>query len=854
MIKTTTRFSFVFVAALFATSLNAQLPGTRPPSDSTRRTNGNGGNNNGPKAFKDIVTSKAVTDEGLFTIHKVEDKYYFEIPDKLLGRDVLVVNRVSKSSVNTSKGFGGYNGDQINETVIRFEKGPSNRLFLKAVSYAVMSKDSTQPMFQSVMNSNIQPISAVFDIKAWSKDTTGCLIDVSDYLNSDNDIVAFSSTGMGGPTSLIMGKSIFNAGGFQPDKSYVVSVKSFENNIEISAVKTYSKTMGSGIQVGPPTIPGSQSNVTLQINSSFIILPEKPMHKRYYDNRIGYFARGYTDFDKNPQGVENPSMALRWRLEPKEEDIAKYLRGELVEPKKQILYYIDPSTPKKWIPYLIQGVNDWQVAFEKAGFKNAIIAKEAPVNDSNWTLEDARYAGIIYKPSSVANAYGPTVTDPRTGEILESHIGWFHNVMQILRDWYFIQCAATDPKARKMIFDDELMGQLIRFVSSHEVGHTLGLQHNFGSSSTVPVENLRNKAWVEANGHTPSIMDYARFNYVAQPEDNISELGLFPRIGDYDKWAIEWAYRWHPDFKTEEEEKAYLNKWVIEKLKNNRLWWGSGETDDPRNQTEDLGDDAVKASGYGIANLKRILPNLMEWTKQSNEGYENLGELYGELVGQFNRYIGHVGSYVGSMFMTPKTVEQTGPVFEYLPEAKQRDAVDFISKQLFTTPTWLINYDIFNRTGRNPLTTIGGMQDAALGRLLRSSTMMKLINNEAAIGDKAYQVTELLADLKKSIWSELSAAKAIDVYRRNLQKSYIGIIDGILNPPSQSSGSTIIFLGGGGGGSQVDKSDIKSILKAHLITLRQEVKTASARITDNMSKLHLADVSGRIDNILNPKK
>ncbi|MGB8194459.1 MAG: zinc-dependent metalloprotease [Chitinophagaceae bacterium] len=846
---------YPLIGCLFLSQLSAQNRPTQPPASTTTNPNTQlpvmpPVNRGGPRPYKDVITDKAKTDDGLFKVHRVDDKYYFELPDSLMSRDILVVNRISKAAAGMRNFFFGYAGDMIGSNVIRFEKGPNNKVFMKKMSYDEMSRDTSMPMYRAVTNSNVQPIVASFDIAALAKDSAGSVIDVTSYIGSDNDVLNFAPNA----------RNIFRVGSFQSDKSYILGVKSYPMNVEIKTVKTY--TQGGGMSIpGLPTLGAAPSGTlyTLELNSSMVILPAQPMQQRLYDPRVGFFSRSYTDFDANPQGVKDVSMVIRWRLEPKNNaDAEKYKRGELVEPKKPIIFYIDPATPKKWVPFLIQGVNDWQVAFEKAGWKNAISARIAPnwMEDSTYGLEDARYSAIVYKPSDVANASGPNVHDPRSGEILESHINWYHNVMEVLRNWYFIQTAAIDTTARRMQFSDELMGQLIRFVSSHEVGHTLGLRHNWGSSSTVPVEKLRDKAWVEANGHTPSIMDYARFNYVAQPEDKVSQAGLFPRIGEYDIWAIEWGYRWFPQFKSPEEETAYMNKWTIEKLSGNkRLWFGTeSNSDDPRSQNEDLGDNAMKASGYGIRNLQRIVPNLMTWTRVDNEDYTNLNNLYNEVVGQYGRYMGHVSKNIGGIYETPKSVEQNGAVYEFVPKNTQKEAIDFLQKQLFTTPTWLINSDVMSRTGQNAVSVIGARQEAVLSRLLSNSTFSKLIQAEAANSASAYTMSDMMNDLKQGIWSELATKKPIDVYRRNLQKSFVERVGAIVNPPAPAGASTF------GGitisfGPSIDakKSDIISVLKGTLRQLKTDITTALPAVQDRMTRYHLQDVSERITRILDPK-
>lgn len=805
----------------------------------------------GPRPYSEVITSKAKTNKGLLTIHRIDDKFYFEIPNELLDREILVVNRISKAPAGPRAGFLGYAGDEISENVISFQRGPSNKIFLRSISYTEQGHDSAG-MYQSVRNSNLQPINAAFPVASYHTDSLtnakSVVIDVTDYLNGDNNILFFDSRV----------KRLMGLNAYQRETSYVIDAQAFANDVEIQTAKTYMRTpvpTGAGrlaVVMGGAANPGTPT--TFELNSSMILLPKVPMKPRYFDPRVGYFATGYNDFDANPQGIEQIKMITRWKLEPKPEDVNRYLNGELVEPQKQIVYYIDPATPRKWIPYLIQGVNDWNAAFEKAGFKNAIVAKEAPVNDPSFNLYGAGYSAIVYKPSNVANASGPHVHDPRTGEILESHINWYHNVMNLVRDWYFIQTAAVDPKARTMHFSDSLMGQLIRFVSSHEVGHTLGLRHNWGSSSTVPVDNLRNKAWVEANGHTPSIMDYARFNYVAQPEDNISEKGLFPRIGDYDKWAIEWGYRWTPPNVTPEQEVAMLNKKTTEKLKDKHYWFGTEtDPDDPRGQNEDLGDDAMKASNYGIKNLKVILAKLPEWTKESNKDYANLAEMYAQLRVQFGRYMGHVAKNIGGIYTTPKITDERGVVVEFVSKAKQKEAMHFLQDQLFKTPKWIIDNDIAAYTNDNKLTVISSLQNGVLTRLISNTTLNKLFRFEAEQPGTAYTANEMMTDLRKGIWSELATKQPIDIYRRDLQKLYIEALDNLINP--QPAATIQISFGGPVRPTINPKTtDAYSIAKAQLRTLANEIKATLPVYKDAESRAHLQDVLDRIHEILNTDK
>ena len=578
------------------------------------------------------------------------------------------------------------------------------------------------------------------------------------------------------------------------------------------------------------------------------------MRKRFFDSRVGYFANQYAVFGEESQKSDEEVFAVRWRLEPKNaEDAKRQKNGELIEPKKPIIYYIDPATPVKWRKYLKAGVDDWQVAFEKAGWKNAIRGEYWPESDSTMSLEDARYSVIRYFAADIQNAYGPNVHDPRSGEILESHVGWYHNVMRLLRNWYIIQGAAVDPNARTKKFSDELMGELVRFVSSHEIGHTLGLRHNMGASSATPVEKLRDKAWTDKNGHTSSIMDYARFNYVAQPEDGITN--LFPRIGDYDKWAIEWGYSNIQDTQDAEADKKILNVKTKEAYKNPRLRFGTEMSPyDPRYQTEDLSDNAMKASEYGIKNLKRILPKLSEWSKEDGESYKELEELYGNVVSQYRRYLGHVIKNVGGIYDTPITYDTEGETFVTVPKTTQKEAISFLNTQLFKTPVWLLDASILNKIKpESGVEAIKSLQEYALTSLFAGDRAVRLI--ETGTSSKYYTLDDLFTEVESAIWSEVKAGAPIDVYRRNLQKLYTEKLISLLKPGKANVQSVPVGITYGFSTRvvELEKTDLPSITRAHLESLRSSIQAAIPKTTDKMSKYHLQDLSQRIKSALDPK-
>lgn len=768
-----------------------------------------------------FVKTPQMYKEGMTPVYVKDGKYYLQISDSLIGRDMMMVSRISKGAAGIRNQFDGYAGDDIAHKMFRFEKAQDGKkIFLKNI---ILRERANGDMAENVAASNMQAIAASFEIKARSTDKKSYLIDITDFLLSDTEYLFFGKRD----------KTTFKLGSVQKDKSFVSGIKSFPINTEMKVVYTYART-------------DSNPTATFEFNVSLVLLPKEPMVARYEDPRVGYFIERYVDFDKNPQGVESVKMISRWRLEPKPEDIEKYKRGELVEPAKPIVFYIDPATPKQWVPYLIAGVNDWQPVFEKAGFKNAIYALEAPTfeQDSTWSLDDARHSAIVYKPSDVANAMGPHISDPRSGEIIESHICWYHNVMSLLRNWYFIQASPADTAARHLTFDPELMGQLVRFVSSHEVGHTLGLRHNFMGSAHYSVAQLRDPEFVKKNGHTTSIMDYSRFNYVAQPEDKIEQSALWPRIGVYDYWAIEWGYRRFYEYNDPQKELAHLNKWIIEKTSNPLLLFGTeSNSNDPRFQSEDLGSNQMEANEYGVKNLKFIMNNLIDWTTTQGKGYDDLNTLYNEIVNQYTRYMNHVAKWVGGVYFNVKTSDQPGEIYTHVEKAKQKEALAFLNKNLFTPQTWLIPNEVMSKTINKPQIIVDKTYTKVLGNMVSKRAMLNMVEDEIKNGKEAYTLDEFFKDLNNMILIPISPDKTKASLQRLLQKRYVAALIAVYN-------------GEGGpfykkGDENKDNTDIISTVYGQLRDLQKRFNTlaASSTGTTRAHYLFLADkIASRLDS------
>ncbi len=809
-------------AAAFVVGASARMQDPPPqqaqdPDPAAGGRGGRGAAQAAPRPYAQVITSAAKSDDGIFKVHRIGDTVFYEVPQAQLGKDFLWVTQIKKTTIGA-----GYGGQAAGSRVVQWTKR-GDRILLQNIDYSVVA-DPTNPIAEAVSDSNNPAIIRVFPVAAYNP-AGDAVIDVTSLFMTD--IAEFSVRGR------IGGR------GYDQTRSFFEKAVSFPENINVEVTQTF--TGGdAGAAAGAGRAAGAArgmrgSSATVVTSHSMIKLPENRMMPRLFDERVGYFTQGLTDYGTDEHRSVETRYIVRYRLDKKDPNAA------ISEPVKPIVYYVDPATPKKWVPFVKKGIEDWQPAFEAAGFRNAIIAKEAPTNDPDWSPEDVRNSVIRWLPSTTENASGPNVHDPRTGEILESDIQFYHNVQNLAKNWYFVQVGPLDPRAQNLPLPDDLMGELMRYVVAHEVGHTLGFQHNMKASSTYTIAQVRDPKWVKEMGHTPTLMDYSRFNYVAQPEDKIDPADLIPKIGPYDKWATKWGYAPIPGAKTPQAEKPTLDAWAREQDQKPYLRFsteGQGGVD-PGDNTEAVGDgNAVEATRLGMKNLARVSEMLLKATSSKvGDPWSELEEVYGRMVSQWQTEMNHVVRVVGAFDSQQKHIGQDGVRFITVARARQSEALQFLLNNAFQTPMFMIRPEILRRIqATGVVDRVRTAQTSIMNGLLQSARLDRMTEQVALDGVVAYPPVNFLGDLRRGVWVELTKpAVPVDIYRRNLQRAYLSTIDDRLNGATEPS------------------DEVRSLLRGELYVLDGQLKGAMAGVTDEVTRRHYRDSIDQIAVILDPR-
>lgn len=769
------------------------------------------------KSYSKVITSDAVTDDGLFKTHQVDEDFFYEIPTDLLEKDMLWVTRIAQIPSNLGGGYMNA-GSKTNQQVVSWQRF-QNKVLLKIKSYSEVALDETAAINNSVKVNNYEPTMYAFDIEAFSKDSTAVVVNVTKFFNSDVPSISGLSPRL---------RKEYKVRSLDKSRSFINSVKSFPENIEVKQDFTFTAS--------EPPSNGSVGSISMQVNQSMILLPEVAMQPRLYDPRVGFFTVDQIDYSSQALKADEKTYIRRWRLEPK--DPEAYARGELVEPIKPIIYYLDPGTPESLKEYIKQGIEDWQKPFETAGFKNAIIARDAPTaeEDPEFSPEDIRYSVVRYVASTTRNAVGPSVSDPRSGEIIESDIIWYHNHLRSYRNRYLLETGAANPSARTLDTDAKEIGEMMRQVIAHEVGHALGFPHNMAASFAYNVEDYRDGDFTQKNGIAASLMDYARYNYIAQPGDK--NIRFVRQMGPYDHYAANWGYRVIPNATSPEQETATLNGWIMEKANDPVYKFGRQSSRfDPQSQTEAIGNDPIKASTYGVKNLKYVALNLPEWTSQQTDNYDDLEELYSELLGVYSRYVGHVVTNVGGVNEDLKKPTQSGTVYSTVDKKTQQESVEWIKNNVIETPTWLVDKKIVQNI--NPdgyFDVLRSVQVRHLNSLLSHDRIGRLINSETVDTDY-YSALDMLQDVRKAVFS----SSKVDIYKRNIQRAYVDRLEFLMtDTPRRSS-------------YNVEQSDVRALVRGELKTLQSTLRSKRNAASSKVNRYHYEDLLARVDLILNPR-